>query len=109
MAYAYLTIAILAEVIGTSLLKATQGFSSLFPSLIAILAYVVGFVFLSLALRTLHVGIANAVWSGCGIVLISLAGSLFYGQRLDPPALLGLGLIVSGVMVVQVFSNTAAA
>jgi|SRR5258706_6316752 len=108
MAYAYLAIAILAEVIGTSVLKATQGFSSLVPSLIAIVAYVVGLVFLSLALRTLNIGIANAVWSGCGIVLISLAGSFFYGQRLDPAALLGLGLIIAGVLVVQVFSSAAA-
>ncbi len=104
MAYAYLAIAILAEVIATSVLKATQGFSSLLPSVIAIVA----FVFLSLALRTLNIGTANAVWSGCGIVLISLAGSFFYGQHLDPPALLGLGLIIAGVLVVQVFSSTVA-
>jgi small multidrug resistance pump len=76
------------------------------PSLVTAVAYMVSFYLLSLTLRTLPIGIAYAIWSGVGIVLISAVGWLLYGQRLDAPAVLGLGLIVAGVLVVNLFSRS---
>ena len=90
--YLLLGLAILAEVLGTSALKASDGFTRLVPSLVTAVAYMVSFYLLSLTLRTLPIGIAYAIWSGVGIVLISAVGWLLYGQRLDAPAVLGLGL-----------------
>ncbi|WP_298211680.1 SMR family transporter [Acidovorax sp.] len=104
--YLLLGLAILAEVLGTSALKASNGFTRLAPSLITVAAYMVSFYLLSLTLRTLPIGIAYAIWSGAGIVLISAVGWLVYGQRLDLPAMLGLGLIVAGVLVVNLFSQS---
>jgi small multidrug resistance pump len=104
--YLMLGLAILAEVIGTSALKASDGFTRLAPSAITVVAYAVSFYLLSLALRTMPIGIAYAIWSGVGIVLISAVGWLHYGQRLDLPAVIGLGLIVAGVLVVNLFSKT---
>lgn len=104
--YMLLGLAILAEVLGTSALKASNGFTRLAPSLITAVAYMVSFYLLSLTLRTLPIGIAYAIWSGVGIVLISAVGWLLYGQRLDLPAMLGLGLIVAGVLVVNLFSQS---
>ena len=106
LTYLYLGIAILAEVIATSSLKSAEGFTRLGPSVITILGYAVAFGFLSLTLRTLPVGIAYAIWSGVGIVLIAAVGWLWHGQALDAPALVGLGLIIAGVMVVNIFSKT---
>ena len=94
----YLLVAIVAEMVGTSGLKASDGFSKLWPSLLTIVAYGASFFFLSLTLRTIPVGIAYAVWGGVGIVLITLVGWLYFGQRLDAPAIMGLLLIVSGVV-----------
>lgn len=102
----FLAIAIVAEVIGTSALKASEGFSRLWPSLLVVLGYGVAFYFLSLTLRAIPVGIAYAVWSGVGVVLIAAIGWLFFGQRLDAPAVLGMALIVSGVVVLNVFSKS---
>lgn len=102
----FLAIAIIAEVIGTSALKASEGFSRLWPSLLVVLGYGVAFYFLSLTLRAIPVGIAYAVWSGVGVVLIAAIGWLFFGQRLDAPAVLGMALIVSGVVVLNVFSKS---
>lgn len=102
----YLSAAIIAEIIGTSSLKVSDGFSKFWPSLLTIVAYGTSFVFLSLALRTIPVGIAYAVWAGVGIVLIACVGWLVFGQRLDAAAILGMLLIVSGVVVINVFSRT---
>lgn len=103
--WVFLALAILGEVAGTSALKASEGFSRLGPSLIVIAGYATAFYFLSLTLRTIPVGVAYAVWSGVGIALIALIGWLFLGQTLDAPALIGLLLIVSGVVVLKVFSR----
>jgi len=107
IAYAYLAVAIVAEVIATTALRAADGFTQLWPSLISIIGYVVAFYFLSLTLRSMPVGIAYAIWSGVGIVLISLAGWLIYKQLLDLPALIGMGLIMAGVIVINLFSKSA--
>lgn len=106
MHFLYLAISIVAEVIATSALKAANGFSNPWPSLIVIVGYAVAFYFLSLTLRTIPVGIVYAIWSGAGVVLISLVGWLFYRQTLDIPAIIGLFLIVSGVLVINIFSNS---
>lgn len=104
----YLGIAIVAEVIATSTMKATQGFSRLGPSLVVAAGYLVAFYFLSLTLRTLPVGVAYAVWSGVGIALVSLIAWLVYGQTLDGPPIVGMGLIVAGVVVLNGFSKSVA-
>jgi len=106
IAYLYLGVAIIAEVVATTALRAADGFTQLWPSIISILGYVVAFYFLSLTLRTMPVGIAYAIWSGVGIVLISLAGWLLYKQLLDLPAIIGMALIMAGVIVINVFSKT---
>ncbi len=105
MNWLYLSIAIISEVIATSALKAANGFSNLVPSLIVVFGYGLAFFFLSLTLKTIPVGIAYAVWSGAGIVLVSLVGWLVYGQRLDIGAIVGMALIVVGVIVLNVFSK----
>ncbi len=105
-AYLSLAIAIVAEVVATSALRASTGFTVLVPSAIAIVGYVVAFYFLSLTLRTMPVGIAYALWSGIGIVLISFAGWLIYKQVLDAPALIGMALIGAGVIVINLFSKS---
>nr|WP_086939409.1 SMR family transporter [Thaumasiovibrio occultus] len=107
MGYLYLTIAIIAEVIATGALKASQGFSNLMPSIVVVIGYSVAFYFLSLVLKTIPVGIAYAIWSGLGVVLISIVGAVLFKQKLDLPAIFGLALIVSGVFVINVFSNVS--
>jgi len=106
MTYAFLFTAIVLEVIGTSALKASEQFTRLLPILIMVICYGASFFFLSLVLRTLPVGIAYAIWSGLGIVLISMVGVIWLKQTLDLPALVGLGLIVAGVVVVNLFSKS---
>jgi small multidrug resistance pump len=108
MPYLHLAIAILAEVVGTSALKATRGFTRPLPSLVVVCSYAVAFYFLALALQVIPVGVAYAVWSGVGIALITLIGWVVYRQRLDPPALAGIALIVLGVVVLN-WSSTAGA
>jgi len=103
----YLGIAIVGEVIATSFLRASAGFTQLVPTVVVVLGYGVTFYFFSLALQTIPVGIGYAIWSGVGIVLISLAGWLLYKQLLDLPALIGMGLIMAGVVVINLFSKTA--
>ena len=93
MPYLHLAIAIVAEVIATSFLKQAEGFTRLVPSLVTLAGYAVAFYFLSLALRSVPTGVAYAIWSGAGIVLIATAAWLFHGQKLDAPALIGMGLI----------------
>jgi small multidrug resistance pump len=106
MAYLYLAIAILAEVIGTSALKASREFTNLVPSLIVVVGYGAAFYFMTLALRSIPLGITYAVWSGIGIVLIAIAGAFLYKEIPDLPAIIGMGLIISGVAVIHVFSKT---
>lgn len=104
--YAVLFAAIVCEVIGTSLLAASQQFTRLWPTLGTAVCYGASFYFLSVALRTLPIGIAYAVWSGLGIVLISLSGYVVYRQILDVPAIIGIALILSGVLVINLWSNS---
>ena len=108
MGYLYLGIDVAAEVIATSALKASDGFTRLLPSLVVVVGYGIAFYFLSLVLKTVPVGVAYAIWSGAGIVLIGLIGWLVLKQPLDLPAALGMGLIIAGVAVIQLFSRTAA-
>ncbi len=106
--WGYLAVAIVAEVIATSALKASEGFSRLAPSVVVVAGYALAFFMLSLTLRAIPVGVAYAIWSGVGIVLISLVGWLVFGQALDAGALIGMALIVAGVAVINLFSQTAA-
>ncbi len=107
MGWLYLAIAIVAEVIATSALKASEGFSRLGPSAVVVVGYSIAFYFLSLTLREIPVGIAYAVWSGVGIVLISLIAWVLYGQTLDAAAWAGIGLIIAGVLVLNLLSKSA--
>lgn len=107
-AWLTLGLAIVAEVVGTSALKANDGFTRLGPSAVVVVGYAVAFYCLSLVLKSLPVGITYAVWSGLGIVLITLVAFVIYGQRIDLPGLIGMGLIVAGVVVLNVFSKAAA-
>ena len=104
MSYIYLAIAILSEVIATASLKASNGFTNLFPSLIVLVGYSVSFYFLSLVLKVIPVGVSYAIWSGVGIVLISIISFVFYGQRLDGTSIIGIGFITVGVMIIQFYS-----
>ncbi|WP_251977645.1 DMT family transporter [Salinicola avicenniae] len=105
MSYLLLAMAIAAEVLATSSLKASAGFSRLWPSVIVVLGYGFSFYALAVVLKTLPVGITYAIWAGAGILLVTLIGILFYGEKPDLPALLGMGLIVVGVMTIQLFSR----
>jgi small multidrug resistance pump len=107
MSYAYLAIAIVAEVIGTSALKASEEFTRLVPSVIVIIGNMVAFFFLSLTLRTMPVGIAYAIWAGAGIALIVVASAVLFQQLPDLPAVIGLTLIVAGVVIVNTMSQTS--
>lgn len=106
MAYSYLAIAIIAEVIATSALKASEEFTKVVPSIIVIIGYGAAFYFLTHVLKTIPVGVTYAIWSGLGIVLVTIAGIILYKQIPDLPAVLGMGLIVAGVVVINVFSKT---
>ncbi len=105
-AYAALFTAIVLEVIGTTLLQKSAQFTRLWPTLGMAACYLGAFWFLSLTLRTVPVGLAYAIWSGLGIVLISLIGWRVFGQALDPPAMIGIGLIIAGVVVINLFSKS---
>src|SRR5690606_10183897 len=106
MHYLQLAIAIVAEVIGTTALKASDGFSRPLPSLLVVLGYGLAFYFMSLVIRTLPVGVTYAIWSGMGIVLITLVGVVMFRQVPDGPALIGMALIIAGVAVMNLFSKT---
>jgi small multidrug resistance pump len=106
MAYVYLALAILAEVAGTSALKASEEFTKLIPSTIVIAGYGFAFYLMTLVLRTIPIGITYAVWSGVGIVLIAVVGTIFYKQIPDVAAIIGMALIISGVVVIHLFSKT---
>jgi len=104
--YFYLTTAIVCEVIATSALKAADGFRAPGPSLIVLVGYLAAFYFLSITLRTIPVGIAYAIWSGVGQVLVMLIAWIMYRQTLDLPAFFGIGLILAGVLVLTLLSKS---
>ena len=106
-AYLILALAVIAETIGTSALQASQQFSRLWPSVLVVVAYGVSFWLLAQTLRVMPVGVVYALWSGLGILLIALIGFVIFGQRLDLPAVLGIGLILAGILVIHLFSDTA--
>src|SRR5690606_16608321 len=107
MSWFYLAIAISAEIIATTALKATEGFTRLYPTLITVAGYSIAFYCLSLALRAIPVGIAYAIWSGAGIVAISLIGYFVFKHLLDTSAVIGITLIVAGVLELNVFSESS--
>jgi len=108
MTYLYLTIAIVAEVIATSFLKSSEGFTKLWPSVVVLVGYAFAFYFLSLTLRSMSVGIVYAIWSGAGIILVSVIAWILFGQKLDFPAIIGIALIIAGVAVINLFSKSIA-
>ena len=104
--FLFLFIAIIFEIIATSALKKSEQFTQLLPSIITIIGYFAAFYFLSFAIRTIPVGFAYAIWSGVGIVLITIIGAIFFKEIPDLPAIIGLSLIIVGVVVINVFSKT---
>ena len=107
-AWVTLGLAIAAEVVATSALKSSEGFTRPWPSLLVVVGYGLAIYLLSLVLEDIPVGVAYAIWSGLGVVLITLAAWVVYGQRIDLPGLIGMGLIVAGVVVLNLFSNASA-
>lgn len=107
MHWFYLTVAILSEVIATSALKAAEGFTNPLPTAVVIVGFALAFYFLSLALRAIPLGVAYAVWSGVGVALVSIVGWIVYRQALDIGAIVGIGLIVAGVLVLNLFSRSS--
>lgn len=106
MQWIFLMVAIVSEVIGTTALKASESFSRLGPSAVVIIGYATAFYFLSLTLKTIPVGVAYAIWSGAGVVLIALIAWILYGQALNLAAILGIALIVAGVVILNLFAVT---
>jgi small multidrug resistance pump len=105
-AWIYLAIAIVAEVIGTSFLKLSEGFTRTLPSIAVVVCYVVAFYMLSLTLKSIPVGVAYAIWAGVGVALITLVGLVAFRQSLDLPAVIGIAMIVGGVLVIHLFSSS---
>jgi small multidrug resistance pump len=105
MNWLILAMAICAEVVATSALKASEGFTRLTPSILVVVGYAISFYLLSLTLKVIPIGITYAIWSGAGVVLISLAGWYFYAQKLDLASIIGITLIVAGVLVLNLFST----
>ena len=105
MAYLYLSIAIVAEVIATSALKASNQLTGLAPSVLSFAGYGIAFYFLALALKWIPVGVAYAIWAGVGIALITIVGAVMFKQMLDAPAVIGIGLIIAGVAVLNLYSS----
>ncbi|SFR63831.1 small multidrug resistance pump [Marinobacter daqiaonensis] len=101
----FLGIAIIAEVIGTSALKGSEGFTRLWPSVVVVVGYSVAFYFLALTLKVIPVGVAYAIWAGLGVVLITVVGWLAFGQKMDAAAIVGMALIVAGVAVINLLSS----
>ena len=106
MAFVYLMIAVLAEVIATSAMKASNSFTQLIPSIITIVGYIVALYFLSLTMKSIPIGITYALWSGAGIVFISLVGFFYYKQHLDVPAIIGLAFMIVGILIINIFSKS---
>ncbi|MCA0995724.1 MULTISPECIES: SMR family transporter [Roseobacteraceae] len=107
MTYVILAFAVLAETIGTAALQASQQFTRPLPSVIVVVAYAAAFYLLAMVLRAMPVGLAYAMWSGLGIVFISIIGLVAFGQKLDLAAILGMGLIVAGILVIHLFSGAS--
>lgn len=107
MHYIFLVVAVAAETIGTTALQASQQFTRLVPSLVVLFAYGFSFYMLGLTLKVMPVGIVYAIWSGLGIVLIAVIGYVVFGQRLDLPAVLGMGMILAGILVIHLFSSSS--
>ena len=107
MPYIILMFAVLAETIGTTALQASQQFTKLVPSVIVVVAYGAAFYLLAIALKTFPVGIAYAMWSGFGIIFISIIGFVVFGQKLDLAAIVGLAMIIGGILVINLLSNSA--
>lgn len=104
----FLAVAILSEVMATSALKSSEGFTRLAPSLIVVAGYAAAFYFLSLTLKSIPIGVAYAVWSGLGVVLVTAIAWVFHGQKLDMWGFVGIGLIISGVSVLNLLSKASA-
>ena len=105
--YFILLLAIIFEVIATNCLKQSEQFTRWIPSVLTVVGYVASFYCLSVVLRSIPLGIAYAIWSGVGIVLVALTGWFIHKQHLDLPALIGIGMIIGGVLVINLFSNSA--
>ena len=103
----YLILAIISEVIATTMLKASEGFSRLYPSIIVVIGFCFSFWALSQVVKVMPLGIAYAIWSGLGIVSVSVAAVFIYQQKLDLPAIIGMGLIIAGVLVINLLSKSA--
>ena len=108
MPYIFLLIAIVAEVVATTFLKLSDGFTRPIPSIVTVVGYAIAFYFLSHVLKAIPTGVAYAIWSGVGVVLIASVAWAFQGQKLDAPAVIGMGLIVAGVVILNVFSKSVA-
>ena len=106
MKWIYLIFAIIAEVVATTALKDSEGFTKILPSLIVVVGYSITFYFMSLVLREMSVGITYAIWSGMGILFLSLIGYLRYNQTLDSPAIIGMSFIVLGIIILRFYSNS---
>jgi small multidrug resistance pump len=106
LTYSYLIVAVALEVFATTMLKETEGFTRLWPSLLTAAGYGLAFYFLALTLRAIPIGVVYAIWSGAGIIFITLIGWFYYRQMLDLPALIGIGLILAGVLIINLFSGT---
>jgi small multidrug resistance pump len=107
MQYVFLAISIVSEVIATSALKASDGFTKLAPSITVVIGYAVAFHFLALTLKTIPIGVAYAIWAGAGVSLVAVVGWVVFGQKLDAPAIIGMAMIIGGVIVLQVFSKVS--
>jgi len=108
MSNLYLFLAVMAEVVATSALKASDEFSKFWPSVVVVLGYAVAFYLLTLVMRTMPIGVMYAIWSGAGVALITLVGVVLYKQVPDLPAIIGMALIIAGVVVIQLFSKVSA-
>jgi len=102
----FLSVAIVAEVIATTALKSSEGFSRPLPSIIVVVGYLIAFYFLSLTSNTIPVGVAYAVWSGVGLMLIALVSWWLYGQKLDLATITGMCMIMAGILVINLFSTS---
>ncbi|MGB0865548.1 MAG: DMT family transporter [Granulosicoccaceae bacterium] len=107
MAYLYLLLAVIAEVVATSALKASDEFTRFWPMVVVVVGYGLAFYLLTLVFRTMPVGVVYAIWSGAGVALITLMGIVVFKEVPDVAAIVGLLLIVSGVLVINLFSNTS--
>ena len=108
MEWLYLYVAIAAEVMATSALKASESFTRLVPSMIVVVGYSIAFYLMTLALQKIPLGVAYAIWSAFGMALVAIIGTVRYGESLDAPALAGMALIVAGVLVINLLSKSVA-